>query len=86
MNLPSIAICNFFDDTATLRETALEYGFSGVDWTLKLEDLPQNEIEESRLLGEISKLKGRKSSEIEQVLGHKDFDEIVHRDNLVLRS
>jgi sugar phosphate isomerase/epimerase len=58
MNLPSIAICNFIEDTSTLRETALQYGFSGVDWTFKVEDLPRNEIEESRLLGEIAKLKG----------------------------
>lgn len=35
---------------------------------------------------EISKLKGRQSSEIESILGHKDFDEIIHRDNMVLRS
>ncbi len=45
MNLPSIAICNFIPDTALLRETALQFGFSGVDWTFKLEDLPRNEIE-----------------------------------------
>ena len=58
MNPPAIAICNFIRDTATLRETAAQYGFSGVDWTFRLEDLPGNEIEESRLLGEVSKLNG----------------------------
>ena len=58
MNLPSIAICNFIGDSATLRKTASQYGFSGVDWTFEIKDLPRNEIEESRLLGEISKLNG----------------------------
>ncbi|MHB0912056.1 MAG: glutamate 5-kinase [Armatimonadota bacterium] len=36
--------------------------------------------------GEIERLMGRKSSEIEGVLGYKDFDEIIHRDNMVLRG
>ncbi|MGA2401753.1 MAG: TIM barrel protein [Syntrophobacteraceae bacterium] len=58
MNPPAIAICNFIHDTAALRETAARHGFSGVDWTFKLEDLPGNEIEESRLLCDISKLNG----------------------------
>jgi glutamate 5-kinase len=34
---------------------------------------------------EIEKIKGKKSSEIEPVLGHKDFDEVIHRDNMALR-
>ncbi|MDH7600741.1 MAG: glutamate 5-kinase [Armatimonadota bacterium] len=33
---------------------------------------------------EIEQIKGKRSSEIEKILGHKDFDEVVHRDNLVL--
>jgi glutamate 5-kinase len=36
--------------------------------------------------GEIDKIKGKRSSEIESILGHKDFDEVIHRDNLVLQS
>ncbi|WP_028583209.1 glutamate 5-kinase [Desulfogranum mediterraneum] len=35
---------------------------------------------------EIQKIKGLKSAHIEQVLGHKDSDEVIHRDNLVLRD
>ncbi len=58
MNLPSLAICNFIGDAAVLGKTAAQYGFSGVDWTFRLDDLPRNEIEESRLLGRISKLGG----------------------------
>lgn len=33
---------------------------------------------------EIRQIKGLKTSQIEAVLGYKDFDEVVHRDNLVL--
>ena len=33
---------------------------------------------------EIALIRGKRSDEIEQVLGHKDFDEVIHRDNLVL--
>jgi glutamate 5-kinase len=29
---------------------------------------------------------GRKTSEIQQLLGARDYDEVVHRDNLVLMS
>ncbi len=34
---------------------------------------------------EIENIKGRQSTEIEGILGHKDFDEVIHRDNLVLQ-
>lgn len=33
---------------------------------------------------EIRKIKGRRTTEIESVLGYKDFDEVIHRDNMVL--
>ncbi len=33
---------------------------------------------------DILKIKGKKSSEIEEILGKKDYDEIIHRDNLVV--
>jgi len=33
---------------------------------------------------EINKIKGLKTSQISQVLGHKDYDEVIHRDNLVI--
>ncbi|MFH1310434.1 MAG: glutamate 5-kinase [Candidatus Omnitrophota bacterium] len=33
---------------------------------------------------EIKKIRGKKSGEIEAELGYKDYDEIVHRDNLVI--
>ncbi len=55
---PTIAICNFFPDTATLAKTAAKYGFSGVDWTFTVDSLPRNEIEETRLARDISALNG----------------------------
>ncbi|MCI5159208.1 MAG: hypothetical protein D3906_12415, partial [Candidatus Electrothrix sp. AUS1_2] len=33
---------------------------------------------------DLDKIRGRKTSEIEGVLGFRDSDEIIHRDNLVL--
>jgi len=35
---------------------------------------------------DIGRIKGLKSSHIQQVLGYKDNDEVIHRDNLVLRQ
>lgn len=34
---------------------------------------------------DVAKIKGRKTAEIASVLGYKDDDEVMHRDNLVLR-
>ncbi len=33
---------------------------------------------------EISKIMGLKTTKIEQVLGHKDYEEVIHRDNLAI--
>ncbi len=33
---------------------------------------------------QIERIKGRKSHEIEGILGHKDFDEVAHRDNMAM--
>ncbi len=57
-NLPTIAMCNFIPDTGKLREMALQNGFTGIDWTFKTEDLPQNEAGEARLRKNIAILKG----------------------------
>lgn len=37
-------------------------------------------------LSELLQIMGKKSSEIERVLGYKYFDEVIHRDNLVLEK
>lgn len=33
---------------------------------------------------ELEKIKGRKSCDIEDIIGHKNYDEIIHRDDLVI--
>jgi len=33
---------------------------------------------------EIEKIKGKKTGEIAAILGYKDYDEVIHRDNLVI--
>ncbi|PIV66139.1 MAG: glutamate 5-kinase, partial [Nitrospirae bacterium CG01_land_8_20_14_3_00_44_22] len=33
---------------------------------------------------EIEKIKGRKTSDVEKVLGYRYSDEVIHRDNLVI--
>ena len=33
---------------------------------------------------EVDKIRGRKTQEIEKILGYKDYDEVIHRDNLVI--
>ncbi|GAW93339.1 glutamate 5-kinase [Calderihabitans maritimus] len=34
---------------------------------------------------DIDKIKGRRTSEIAEVLGHKDYDEVIHRNNLTVK-
>jgi glutamate 5-kinase len=34
--------------------------------------------------GDLELIRGKQSGEIESILGHKDYDEVIHRDNLVL--
>ncbi|MBI5038514.1 MAG: glutamate 5-kinase, partial [Nitrospirae bacterium] len=33
---------------------------------------------------EVAKIKGKKTGEIAAILGYKDYDEVIHRDNLVV--
>ncbi len=56
MSQPKPAMCNFIPDVDVLKKAAMAHGFSGVDWTFKPEDLPTNGLDESRLLGKISRL------------------------------
>ncbi len=56
MNLPKLAICNFISNVDELKRTALANGFSGVDWTFKTGDLPENDFAESKLLKRIERL------------------------------
>lgn len=53
---PKLAICNFDPATDRLREMALDNGFSGVDWTIKVDDLPEDSRREAALQRTISGL------------------------------
>lgn len=49
-----LAVCNFQDDPFKTRQLALDHGFSGVDWTFKLDELPADPLVESGIIKEIS--------------------------------
>ena len=53
---PRLAMCNFISDVSLLKTFALANGFSGVDWTFKVEDLPRTPLDETRLLKKIAQL------------------------------
>jgi sugar phosphate isomerase/epimerase len=57
MNDPQLAMCNFIPNVERLRRTALDHGFDGIDWTLKVEDLPANGVDEDELRRTISRLR-----------------------------
>jgi sugar phosphate isomerase/epimerase len=56
MNLPRLAMCNFIPDVEQLRRTALTNGFDGIDWTLNLEDLSINGVDNEELIRKIARL------------------------------
>lgn len=56
LQTPKLAICNFIPNTDILKKTALAHGFSGVDWTFKVEDLPLDPLGELRLAKRIARL------------------------------
>jgi sugar phosphate isomerase/epimerase len=57
MILPKLAMCNFIEDGFALKRFALANGFSGVDWTFKVEDLSQSPWDEARLVKRIASLR-----------------------------
>ncbi len=81
---------------AALREkgkSLLPAGVKFVDGNFKVGDMVDILSEEGDKIGrglsnysaaDISRIMGRKSSEIASILGQKTFDEIIHRDNLVI--
>ena len=55
---PKLAMCNFFSDSDTekLRKFAREYGFSGIDFSFDLQQLPGTPAQESKWVKNISAL------------------------------
>jgi glutamate 5-kinase len=77
----------------TGNKSLLPSGVRGVEGEFEMGDLVSlvgpDSLELARGLAsypsqEIRRIQGVHSSQIEKILGHKDFDEVVHRDNLVL--
>ena len=54
--MPKLAMCNIFPNMDELKEFACNYGFSGIDWSFKLDELPVTPIDESRWVKELSVL------------------------------
>ena len=63
------------------------YGMFDVGNTVSIVDAEDHEIGRGIVnycAADVDKIKGCKTGEIAGVLGHKDYDEIIHRDNLAL--
>ena len=74
-------------------KSLLAAGIVGCDGTFGVGDLVDVVDERSSRIArgvtnyaseEIAQIKGKRSTEIEKILGHKDFDEGIHRDNMVM--
>ena len=74
-------------------KSLLAAGIVGCEGVFDLGDLvavvDENNMQLARGLtnyaaSELVLIRGKHSDEIENILGHKDFDEVIHRDNLVL--
>lgn len=75
------------------NKSLLPIGIKGVEGEFEMGDLVSLMSPEAREIGrglvsfsadEVRRIQGQQTSEIEKLLGRKDFDEVVHRDNLVL--
>ncbi len=53
---PKLAICNIFTDLDKLKIFALDYGFSGIDWSFDMNDLPETPAEDTKWVRIISSL------------------------------
>lgn len=42
---PKLAMCNILSDVHGLKGFALDHGFSGIDWSFDLNDLPSTRSE-----------------------------------------
>jgi sugar phosphate isomerase/epimerase len=68
--MPKLAMCNFFSDTEKLKKFAHEYGFTGIDFSFDLQQLPGTPAQESKWVKDISAL------EPLEVRYHCPFDRI----------
>jgi len=76
-------------------KSLLPIGIIGVEGSFMIGDCVEFFSDTGQILGiglvnyssaDILKIMGRRSSQIESVLGHKPYDEVIHRDNLAIRK
>ncbi|MBW1852143.1 MAG: sugar phosphate isomerase/epimerase [Deltaproteobacteria bacterium] len=51
-----LAVCNIFRDMEKLGQFASDYGFSGIDWSFDMEQIPESPAEESKFVKALSAL------------------------------
>jgi sugar phosphate isomerase/epimerase len=56
MKHPRLACPNLFSDVNILKSFAMGYGFDGIDWTIRPEDMPVDPSEEARLAQDLKSL------------------------------
>jgi glutamate 5-kinase len=61
-----------------------EFGIGDAVTCVDMEGIPAAKGLINYTAADVKKIMGLKTSKIEQVLGYKDYDEIIHRDNLAL--
>lgn len=54
---PKLAVCNIFSDVRKLKTFALDYSFSGIDWSFDARTLPEMPVHESKWVKDISELR-----------------------------
>jgi hypothetical protein len=56
MTYPKLACPNLFSDARNLKSFAMDYGFQGIEGTIRPEELPRNSSEDARLTDALSRL------------------------------
>ena len=84
--MPKLAVCNFIPDISELRDFAFEHGFSGIDWSFDIAELPATPLQQSRWIKTMSALtpfEVRYHCPFSQIdLGHHDPEEAKKANDL----
>ena len=86
---PKLVMCNIFSDMGRLKKFAHDHGFSGIDWSIEMESIPERPLEESRWVEQLSALEPldvRYHCPFDRIdLGHDDPQEAKKAGNLFRR-
>ncbi len=87
--MPQLALCNFIPEPTALRAFAREHGFSGIDWSFDINELPETPMQQSRwvkTVAALSPLEVRYHCPFSQVdLGHHHTAEAKKANDLFRR-